>query len=86
MKRYLPKCNADGNDPTTSPIKTSRDILIQADEFSLLDEKGPSVDTESAKKNRECFLWKFWGQHKITENNEGIHKPSKSFELEAPQN
>ena len=56
MKRYLPKCNADGNDPTTSPIKMSLDILVQADEFSLLDEKGPSVDTESAKKVENVFF------------------------------
>ena len=56
MKRYLPKCNADGNDPTTSPIKMSRDILVEADEFSILDEKCPSVDTELAKKIENVFF------------------------------
>ena len=54
-KRHLP--NADANDPTLPPIKMSWEIFCQVeDDFSVLDEEGPSVDTELAKKNRERFL------------------------------
>lgn len=54
-KRHLP--NADANDPTAPPITMSREIFCQVeDDFSVLDEEGPSVDTELAKKNRERFL------------------------------
>lgn len=53
-KRHLP--NADANDPTP-PIKMSWEILCQVeDDFSVLDEKGPSVHTELAKKIENVFF------------------------------
>ena len=48
-KRHLP--NADANDPRMPPIKMCLKILGQVvNEFSVLDEEGPSVDPESANK------------------------------------
>ena len=54
-KRHLP--NANVGDPTTPPIKVSWEIFGQVDyEFSVLDEEGPSVDTELAKKIERFFF------------------------------
>ena len=56
-KKYLPKGNADANDPTTAPIKMSQEILGQTDNaFSLFYEEGPSVDTELAKRTENVFF------------------------------
>ena len=54
-KRHLP--NVDANDPTTPPIEMCRETLHQVeDDFPVLDEKGPSVDTELTKKIENVFF------------------------------
>ena len=84
-KRHLP--NADANDPKTPPpIKMSRDILGQVeDNFSVLDEKGPSVDTEVAKKIENVFFESSGDNIKLQKIMKEYKHPANLLNLKPPE-
>ena len=94
-KRNLRKGNADANYPTTTPIKMSREILGQVDnQFSLLDEEGPSGDTALAKKTENVFfnssgdnikLQKIIKEYKHPANFLSLNPPNINPETESAQ-
>ena len=83
-KRHL--SNADINDPTTLPIKMCREILGQVDvDFSVLDEDGPSVDTELTKKIKNVVFEISKGNIKLQKIMKEYKHPANLLNLKPPK-
>ena len=78
--------NSDANKPTTQPIKMSRKILGQVDdEFSVLDEEGPSVVTELAKKIENVFFESSGDKIKLQKIMKEYKHPANLLNLKPPK-
>ena len=83
--RHLP--NADANEPTIPPpIKMSRKILGRVEDgFSVHDKKGPSVDTELAKKIENVFFESSGGNIKLQKIMKEYKHPANLLNLKSPK-
>ena len=78
--------NSDANKPTTQPIKMSRKILGQVDdEFSVLDEEGPSVVTELTKKIENVFFESSGDKIKLQKIMKEYKHPANLLNLKPPK-